>query len=346
MKFLLSAVAACALLGASAASAEPLRVVATMPILADMTRNVAGDRANVTSLVGETGDPHVFRPAPRDAQSIAEADLLVVNGLQLEGWIDRLKDSSGYEGPVVVATANVEPIPADSDGHDAHSDEHAHEHEAHADEHEHDADEHGHEEHAEHAHEAEAHADHAEDHGHHHGAFDPHAWHSLENGALYAAVIADGLISLDPEGADIYRANLARYVARMEALHEEIAATFAQVPDRNRLIVTNHDAFAYFGRDYGLRFEAPVGLSTDAEPSATDMARIITEIRADGVKAVFLEAGSDPRLSRQIAAETDARIGGTLYAGTLSGPDGPASSYLAMMAHNAQTIAAEIGPHS
>ncbi len=342
MKLSATAVAVSAILAATAASAEPVRVVATMPILADMTRNVAGERAVVTSLVGEMGDPHVFRPSPKDARTIAEADLLVVNGLQLEGWMERLQESAGYDGPVVVASRTIDPIAMDGDHADEHGQAGHDDHAAHEeDEHDHDNAAHGKHDDDDHEEHAEAHG-----HGHDHGAYDPHGWQSLRNGALYATAIADGLIAIDPEGAEAYRANLAGYVAEMKALDGRIAATFAKVPEEDRLIVTNHDAFAYFGRDYGLTFVSPVGLSTEAEPSATDMARIITRIRQDGVKAVFLEAASDPRLSRQIAAETDARIGGTLYAGTLSAKDGPAPDYLSMMEHNADTIAAELGPQS
>ena len=117
----------------------------------------------------------------------------------------------------------------------------------------------------------------------------------------------------------------------------------AALPSARRTIVTSHDAFAYFGRDYGLTFLAPQGLSTDAEASAKDVARLIEQMRAERISAVFVESITDARLLEQIANETGATIGGTLYTGALSGPDGPAATYLDMMRHNATTLAQALG---
>ena len=118
----------------------------------------------------------------------------------------------------------------------------------------------------------------------------------------------------------------------------------AALPADRRTVVTSHDAFQYFGRDYGLTFLAPQGLSTESEASAKDVARLIQQIRERGIRAVFVENVADPRLLERIADETGATIGGTLYPGALSGPDGPAPTYLDMMRHNATTLAQALTP--
>ena len=174
---------------------------------------------------------------------------------------------------------------------------------------------------------------------HHHGAFDPHAWQSLGNAAAYADNIAAALAQADPANAAAFHRNRAAYGAEIEALDAEIRGIVAALPVDRRTVVTSHDAFQYFGRDYGLTFLAPQGLSTESEASAKDVARLIQQIRERGIRAVFIENVADPRLLERIADETGATIGGTLYPGALSGPDGPAPTYLDMMRHNATTLA-------
>ena len=142
---------------------------------------------------------------------------------------------------------------------------------------------------------------------------------------------------------DFYR-NRAAYVAEIEALDTEIRGIVASLPADRRTVVTSHDAFQYFGRDYGLTFLAPQGLSTESEASAQDVARLIGRIRDEGISAVFIENITDGRLLEQIANETGATIGGTLYPGALSGPDGPAPTYLDMMRHNATTLSQALAP--
>ena len=112
----------------------------------------------------------------------------------------------------------------------------------------------------------------------------------------------------------------------------------AVLPEAARTIVTSHDAFQYFGRDYGLSFLAPQGLSTESEASARDVAELIKQVRREEISAVFVENVADPRLLRQIARETGSAIGGKLYPGALSEQDGPAATYLDLMRHNATTI--------
>lgn len=176
------------------------------------------------------------------------------------------------------------------------------------------------------------------EHGHDHGAQDPHAWQSVENVMIYVRNIERGLSTADPDGAETYGANATAYIARLETLETDIRAAIAALPRDRRTIITSHDAFGYFSAAYGLHFEAPQGVSTEAEASARDVAALITQIRDQGIGAVFVENISDPRLVDQIAAETGARIGGTLYSDALSGPDGPAASYIDMMRYNLAQI--------
>ena len=156
---------------------------------------------------------------------------------------------------------------------------------------------------------------------------------------IYVDNITAALAKADPENAGTFYRNRAAYVAEIEALDAEIRAIVGALPQDRRTIVTSHDAFQYFGRDYGLAFLSPQGISTESEASARDVARLIERIRNEGISAVFLENIADSRLLERIAEETGATIGGTLYPGALSGPEGPAPSYLDMMRHNATTLA-------
>ena len=170
-----------------------------------------------------------------------------------------------------------------------------------------------------------------------HAVPDPHAWHSLANAKLYASNIAKALEQVDPEHAKDYRGSLAVYSKQIDALLLEVGKRFAALPPGNRKIVTSHDAFGYLGQAYGITFVAPQGLSTEREPSAREVAELITLIKKAGIKAVFIENIKDTRLLQQIADETGAGIGGTLYSDALAA-EGPASSYLGMYRLNVETI--------
>lgn len=160
---------------------------------------------------------------------------------------------------------------------------------------------------------------------------------------IYATNIAEALSSADPDNAATYQANAEVFIGEMEALEAEIEGMMASLPADARTVVTSHDAFGYFADRYGLTFEAPQGLSTESEPSAADVAAMITQIREEGISAVFVESITDNRLLEQIALETGATIGGTLYSDALSEEGGPASTYLDMMRHNATTLSEALG---
>lgn len=315
-------------------AAEPPKVVASFSILGDMIREIGGDRIQVTTLVGPNGDAHVYQPTPADARAVAGADLVIVNGLAFEGWLDRLVSAAGYKGTVAVATRGMPTIKSE-EGEEHEEHEHAaghedkHEHEKHGDHDDHD--------------EKKADAHHDDEHGHHHGEFDPHGWQSLTNARIYVRNVTSALIGADPDGAETYKSRSAAYLAKIDALDAEIRAAVKNLPADRRTVVTPHDAFGYFAHEYGITFLAPVGMSTESEASAGDVAKLIRQIRSKRISAVFVENISDRRLLDQISRETGAGIGGTLYSDALSEPDGPAGTYLDMMRHNYRMLVRALG---
>ena len=288
---------AASLLGlpANADAADKVKAVASFSILGDMVKQVGGDRIELVTLVGPDGDAHVFEPTPADAKTLANAQILFVNGLGFEGWMDRLEKSSGFKGTTVVASNGVKArtMVEEEDGT-------------------------------------------AEE------ITDPHAWQSLANGKLYVANIRDGLIAADPDGKAIYEANAAKYLDEIAAEDDAVKVALAKLPEDRRKIITSHDAFGYFGAAYGLKVIAPEGVSTEAEASAKDVAKIIRQIKGEHIPAVFMENISDHRLLDQIARETGAKIGGTLYTDALSSPDGRAPTYLDMFRHNVGALTAAL----
>ncbi len=175
------------------------------------------------------------------------------------------------------------------------------------------------------------------------GGVDPHAWQDIANARRYVENIRDALKSADPERAALYEEKSAAYLTTLEALDKEVASAIAAIPSQRRRVVSTHDAFGYFSARYGLEFIAPQGVSTEAEPSARDIARIIDSARREKVTAIFLENISDPRLAQRLAKESGVTLGGELYSDALSKPDGPAASYVAMMRHNVGEVAKALG---
>ncbi|MGL3213066.1 metal ABC transporter substrate-binding protein [Bradyrhizobium sp. BR 1433] len=266
-----------------ARAAERINVVASFSILADMVRNVGGNNVDVTALVGPDGDAHVYAPTPADARKVADAKLVVINGLGFEGWMPRLLQASGSKAPVAVATKGI--MPRKIGGHD-----------------------------------------------------DPHAWQSVANAKIYVVNIRDGLIAAAPDQTAIFKANADAYLAKLEALDREVHEAVAKVPEARRKVISTHGAFGYFADAYGVTFFSPLSVSTDSEPSARDIAAIIAQIKVAKIPAVFLENISDPRLIERIAAETGARVGGTLYSDGLTAEKGDAPTYIDMVRHNIKAL--------
>lgn len=278
--------------------AAPLEVVASFSILGDLVRQVGGDRVTVTPLVGADQDAHNFQPRPSDARRIGAAQLVVVSGLGFDPWLERLAQTAGYKGPVLIASNGIDPIAAADEHDDAHG--------------------HG--------------------KGTHRDAIDPHAWQDVSRAQRYVANIAGILAQIDPAGANAYRDNAARYITELKTLDADIRSGFARIPVERRKVVSSHDAFGYFAHAYGVRFLAPAGISNQSEPSASGVAQLIRQLRREKVPAVFVESISDPRLVERIRKESGARLGGTLYSDALSDADGPAPTYVAMMRHNLKTL--------
>lgn len=283
---LLGVFAAALLTVPAAADTKPIKAVATTSILGDLVHNVGGERVEVTTLVGPNGDAHVYAPSPGDARKLAEADIIFVNGLGLEGWMTRLVSASGAKAPIVVLSSGVPPLTRP----DAH------------------------------------HPDRT--------TTDPHAWQSVANAKIYVTNIRNGLRAIDPADAAAFDANAAAYLGKLDALERDIRAAIATIVADHRRIIVTHNAFGYFSDAYGLAFLSPVGMSTDAEPSARDVARIITLIRSQNAPALFLEEIGDPRLIAEIAQESGATVSGRVYADALSEPGGPAATYINLMRHN------------
>jgi len=179
------------------------------------------------------------------------------------------------------------------------------------------------------------------------GSTDPHAWNSLSNGVVYVNNIASTLSEKMPTKADMIEANRAAYVDKLLALDIATKATLANLPANKRTVVTAHDAFGYLADAYGMIFLAPVGIDTDAEPSAQELAVLIDQLKADGAAALFVENITSPALVQQLADETGLTIGGRLFSDALSERGGPATSYLAMFEYNLETLLTALeGNHS
>jgi zinc/manganese transport system substrate-binding protein len=283
------------------AEEKKLNVIASFSILGDFAQKVGGDRIELRTLVGADGDAHVYEPRPSDAIAMANADVVLVNGLQLEGFLPRLVEASGTSAMVVEATKDAEILRDPHGGHYHYYGDKAVFHEA---------------------------------------PFDPHAWQSVGNAKIYVKNIADAFCKADTEGCDAYKSNATAYRAELTKLDADIQQAVAAIPQDRRVVVVGHNAFRYFENAYGITFLSPQGISTESEASAADLAGVVREIRGKRAAAVFAENISDTRLVEQIASESGLDVGGTLYSDALSAADGPAASYKEMMRHNVNTIRA------
>lgn len=276
-----------------------LQVLAVETFLADIAQNVAGERLKVDSLVPLGMDPHAFEPTPRDVQKIAESDVLILNGAGFEEWAHETIESAGGQRQVIEASAGLE---------------------------------------SRETHHAEEEAGSDEEHAHEEG--DPHFWLDPSKVVRYVENIRDGLIAADPQGKDTYTQNAAAYIAQLVELDAWIKTQVALIPEQRRLIVTNHESFGYFADRYGFTIIGAVipSVSTDASPSAQQMAALVDHIRETGAVAIFLETGASPQLAEQIAAETGVRVVDNLYTHSITPPNGEAPTYLDMMKRNVNTI--------
>lgn len=272
-----------ALATAARAADAPLQVVASFSILADWVREIAGDAAVVGALVGANADAHVYEPTPADVRRVAHADLVVLNGLGFEGWIERLATAAG-RARRVVATEGIVPRRVGP-------------------------------------------------------AVDPHVWHSLPLAERCIDTLRAALAAARPERAADFARRADDYRVRLRALEERAQAAMHAIPVDARRVITSHDAFGYLGDAFDIRFVAPRGWNTDAEPSAAQVATLVRQVRALQVRALFVENITDRRLVDRIARDTGAVVGGTLYSDALSPPGTEADTFLRLYEHNVTTLA-------
>ena len=273
---------------AASASGAKLNVVATTTQIRSMAESVAGDLADVRSILTPGADPHEFEPNPSDVTAISTATLVLKNGVGLDDWMDKIIPNAGGNRPLVDVSKGV-PLRK---------------------------------------------GDEAEPKG------DPHIWFSVPNAMTMTTNIRDALIQVDPSHADAYKANTDAYLSKLNDLDKYIMDQIATVPPDQRKMVTNHDAFGYYIDRYGLTFVGSIipSMSTDAEPSAQDVADLIQKIKAENVKAIFLESSINPKLAQQIAQEANVKVVDTLYGDSLGEAGTPGATYEGMMRFNTDTI--------
>jgi ABC-type Zn uptake system ZnuABC Zn-binding protein ZnuA len=279
---------------------EKLRVVATTSIVADVVHNVGGDLIELQALVPRGTDPHTFEPTPQDATALAEAHVLFSNGVGLEEFLPNLLDSAGESVIDVPLSYGVELIELDA-GQD-HQDE--------------------------------------GDELHHHEGADPHTWFDPHNVIIWVHNVEHALSLLDGRNAARYQENAAAYEARLQELDAWIRAQLAAVPPGRRRLVTDHTSFGNLARQYGFEQIGAVmpGYSTLSEPSARDLAALQDAMRQFDVRAIFVGLTVNPDLAERIAADTGAELV-FLYTGSLSGPGGPADSYISLIQYDVSAIA-------
>lgn len=295
-----------------------VKVAATTTQVADFVAQVGGDEVDLTGILKPNTDPHDYEPRPSDVEAVADAQIVFRSGGHLDEWADQLVEDSGSDAEVIDLSAGL-PV-------ELHGGEHEHEEEgeeAHADEH-------------------AAEDEHAEDEGHDHEGeeIDPHWWHDPVNVAAATEEVEQALAEASPENANYFRQNANEYVAQVNRLQKQIAKCVRSVPPGERKIVTDHDAFGYFTNRFGIETVGTVipALTTQAQPSAGDLADLEKTIQQENVKAVFPESSVSPKLAEAIARDTGASTDYTLYGDTL-GPEGSdGATWLEMMKSNTNNV--------
>ncbi len=269
------------------AAAAPLKVASLSTVLSDVARNVGGDKVRVEEIVKGGVDPHEFQPSPGDVELVAGADVVLVSGKGMEGYLAKLEESGDQKKFVNVGDGIGSSLQLKDEGHTIE---------------------------------------------------DPHWWHSVANVRKATNVIRDALIAADPADKDAFTASAAAYQGKLDDLDNAIKLKVAELGRDKRKLVTSHDAFQYFARDYGFKIYPIEGVSTAEEPSTHKVAELLETIKKEKVKAVFFENTQNPKVIAQITRETGAKVGGELYADGLGAPDSDAMTYDAMMRHNVNTV--------
>ncbi|MCA0354531.1 MAG: metal ABC transporter substrate-binding protein [Chloroflexi bacterium] len=286
----------------STAPVSQIRVVTTMSILADVIKQVGGERVIVDNIIPLGAGPEDYQATPGDSQKIADANIVFFNGHALEEWLEPLfENAGGSEQPRVELSAGFAVI-------EEHADE------EHADE------------------------EHADEHAHEEG--NPHFWLDPTYVMSYTLTIRDQLSAVDPSGKDVYVANAEAYLGQLQALDQELQGLAAQIPAERRKLVTNHDAFPYFAHHYGFEVAGVLLDNPEAELSAGDLAALVESVKASGVPAIFSESQFNQKTAQLLADEAGIETIAVLYTDTL-GSD-TATSYIDMMRYNMNTIVAAL----
>lgn len=263
-----------------------LKIVCTTTIIYDITKNIVGENAEVSCVLPIGSDPHTYEPIPSDATKITNADILLKNGLFLEGWLEKLIVNTIDKSKVFSVADGVEVI--QSTGL--------------------------------------------------HASPDPHAWMNPLNGKIYATNIATYLSQIDNKNTKWYKSQAKIYANKLYSLDAYVKNKINEIPVNQRILITSHDAFRYFGNQYGIRVESALGTSTDAEVMLEDMNRINKIIKSTGVKAIFVESTINPKFIEQIAHNQGIKIGGNLFADSIGDTLSKAPTYIDMIKSNTNTI--------
>lgn len=277
-----------------------LKVVATTNIVADVVQQIGGDHLELSTLLPAGSDPHSYQPTPQDITRVADADLVFMNGLGLEEFMQALIENAGGEAHLLTVSDGIEPLTGSEEtGHEGEGTNQQDQHEGQ----------------------------------------DPHVWTDPNNILVWVDNIAAALSEKDPENAGIYEANAEAYQQQLRELDEWIRAQVAQIPEANRKLVSDHTVFAYFARRYGLEQAGAVipSYSTLAEPSAQELAALEDSIRSQGIRAIFVGESVNPSLSAQVAEDTGVPLVFVLT-GSLTGPEGNAPTYLDFIRYNVTAI--------
>jgi zinc/manganese transport system substrate-binding protein len=301
--------------------AKKLTAVASTTIIQNIAQNVAGDKLTVDFLVPTDGDVHQFQPTPADLKKIADADLILVNGVGLEQFLDRLITNSGTKAKVVTVTvglpiqkflsiatrANTTATTADTAAIIGISG---------------------------------SYQCGTPQPGQDIGECDPHLWQNVANVIVYTLNIRDAFIIADPANADTYNVNAGNYIAQLQQLDADLFAAVQTIPAANRVLVTNHDALGYFATRYGFQIAGVIlsGGTTGQEPDPKTVADLINTIKAKQVKAVFLENVSSDKLATQIGTESGVQVLQALYTDSLGAAGSPGATYLGMIRANLKTL--------
>lgn len=334
---------------AAAESGDGLKVVATTTQLTDFAGQIGGDDIELTGLLTPGGSAHHFDPSPADLLALGEADVLIVNGAELETFVDDAVEASGFAGEIVTAADGIDldeateiTVAGAEAGHDD-----AHDHADEADAHDHAEDDHADEDH-DHAEDVHDHAedDHADEedhaHDHDHGDLNPHIWTAPRLAEGMATEVAEGLAAADPEHADAFTERGEAYVEQLHELDAWVGEQFANVPEADRVLVTGHDSLRYYLHDYDIRFAGSIlpSFEDNAEPSAAEIDELVDAINDSGVKAIFVESSQSPKLAETIADETDAEVvsSDTLFTDSLGASDSDGATYIDATVHNTRVI--------